>query len=346
MVNKADVDFFIEKILEFEETSSRLSILDNFSNFFTDRRKTFDSLKENASSDFKEIALSFEDLIEKFLFVTLVNRRKIDGINSLIKFSLNSKNPIALAQGIRALMEHACILSLLANEIEKLKTGLEGQNELIKIKEILTKSEKFIFRCYFGKSSKVESDKSKQALHTNDGLAVLKKKLPHVISDYDFLCEFVHPNHGSNLLVSISEVEKYLTQIESNFDRNEVVKMVLIGSRILDVIVNEEAYVYSLVGILGTISNRFFLDGAKLKNIFSVRKPIVQGDGKTKDSALFVSNARDVAEEIEFIYRHFDKNGFKIFGRKVDSMSTDYVFDLFNTNKGEIWVKVSFDRNL
>ena len=339
---KKDIDVFLNKLIEFKKASSRLSALDDFSKLLTERQKVFESFDENLSSEFKDIAKSFEDLLEKFLFVTLVNRRKIDAINSLITFSIDSKNPISLAQGIRALLEHACVLSMVAKEIEKLKIGLDGQNEFTKIKSVLDRSERFIYRCYFGKSSKVVADKSKQALHINDGLELLKNKLSSINDDYDYLCEFVHPNHGSNLLVSISEVEKYLTAIESNFDRDEVKKMIEIGKKILEAIEKEEAYVYSMVGVLSTIANRFIAKGAKLSNIFAAKKAVMKGDGKSKETSLFVSNGRDAAEEIELIYRYFEKNKYQILGRKVDSLSGDFIYDLFDTNKGKVWVKVSF----
>ena len=36
------------------------------------------------------------------------------------------------------------------------------------------------------------------------------------------------------------------------------------------------------------------------------------------------------------------KNKYQILGRKVDSLSGDFIYDLFDTNKGKVWVKVSF----
>jgi len=226
-----ELDIFLQKTREFKEASVRLSSLDDFSKHFVERRKIFEDFGANVSSEYKDIAISFEDLLEKFFFVTLVNRRKIDGINSLIGFSIDSKNSIALAQGIRALLEHACVLAMISNEIGKLKKGLVGLNEFSKIKSLLNKSDSFIYRCYFGKSSKVQPDKAKQAVHINDGLSLLKDKLPNIDENYDYLCEFVHPNHGSNLLVSTSDIDQYITSIVSNFDREEIVRMIVMNCR-------------------------------------------------------------------------------------------------------------------
>lgn len=338
-----ELDIFLQKIREFKETSLRLSSLDDFSKHFVERRKIFECFGVNVSSEYKDIAISFEDLLEKFFFVTLVNRRKIDGINSLIGFSIDSKNSIALAQGIRALLEHACVLAMISNEIGKLKKGLEGLNEFSKIKSLLNKSDSFIYRCYFGKSSKVQPDKAKQAVHINDGLSLLKDKLPNIDKDYDYLCEFVHPNHGSNLLVSTSDIDQYIISIVSNFDREEIMRMIVIGNRTLETIENDQSFIYSMIGILSTIANRFTIKGAKLSNVFSVRKPEIKGDGKTKETALLVSNGRGAVEEIEFIYGYFEKHSYQIYGRVVADMSEDFIYDLYDTNMGKVWVKVTLE---
>jgi hypothetical protein len=338
-----ELDIFLQKISEFKEASSRLSNLDEFSKHFEERRKVFEGFGENVSSEYKEIAISFEDLLEKFFFVTLVNRRKVDAINSLIEFSIDSKNAIALAQGIRALLEHASVIALISKEAEKLKMGLDGLNEFSKIKSLLNKSDSFIYRCYFGKSGKVEHDKAKQAVHINDGLDLLKDRLIDIDKDYDYLCEFVHPNHGSNLLISTSDVEKYLMSIESNFDRDEIIKMIVIGNKTLEVIDGDELFIYSMISILSTVANRFTTKGTKLSNVFSVRKPEIKGDGKTKETALFVSNGRDTAEEMKFIYNHFQKNSYQIYGQNIAEMSDGFIYDLFETSKGKVWVRMSLE---
>lgn len=336
-----EISTFTKKLKDFSEASTRLSVLDDFSKKFSERRKMFASLDAQMPQDFKEIAISFEDVVEKFLFVTLVNRRKIDGIVGLLLFSLDSKNPIALAQGIRALLEHACILCMVAYEIEKLKTGLNGQNEIEKIRKALTRSEIFLYRCYFGKSGKVVNEKGKQALHINDGLDALKTKFPSAIDDYDFLCEFVHPNYGSNLLVSVSEIEKYITSLDANFDRLEINRMISIGEKVLFEIESDEQFIYSICGILSMVANRFTANGAKLTNVFSVRKPVVKGNGKSKDTALYVTNGRDSGEEIEFVYGYLQKNSFKVYGRAPVGIENGFIYDLYETNKGKIWVKIS-----
>lgn len=335
------IDTFLKKLDLYRETSSRLSVLDNFSKHFEERRKLFEGFGQNVSSEYKEIAISFEDIVEKFLFVTLVNRRKIDGINALLKFSIDSKNSVALAQGVRALLEHACVLGLIASEVEKFKKGIDGLNQFSKIKNVFNKADGFIYRCYFGRGSKVESDKTKQAIHINDGLELLKYRLLNIDKDYDYLCEFVHPNHGSNLLVSTSDAHKYLNSIDLNFDRDEIVRMIEIGNRILEFLEKCEFFIHSMIGNLGEIGNRFATKGTKLTNVFSVRKPEISGDGKTKETALFVANGRGTFEEIEFIHAYFEKKYYQIYGRVVADISGGFIYDLYDTNKGKLWVRVS-----
>ena len=98
-----------------------------------------------------------------------------------------------------------------------------------------------------------------------------------------------------------------------------------------------------MVAILSTTANRFTTKGTKLSNIFSIRKPEIKGDGKTKETALFVSNGRDTAEEMKFIYDHFQKNSCQIYGQHIAEMSDGFIYDLFETSKGNVWVKMSLE---
>ncbi len=206
-------------INDFKETCSRLSPLDDFAQHFSSLQTSLESIASSKGSFFKKCAMRFSWIVKRFLFVSLVSRRKIEAINALIEFSINSKNSIALAQGARALVEHVAVQAEILSKLETFSERIKGLNEEEKIASTFLWAENFLHSCYFGRSPKVTSTKEDQALHISDCLRTLAKEYSETGIEYDFLCEYVHPNHGSNSLVSSTDYGEKLSSITcSNSD--------------------------------------------------------------------------------------------------------------------------------
>ena len=133
-------------------------------------------------------------------FLVQVCEWKISYIADALLHAIESQNPVSLANNSRALIEHIAALTFVAETLDKLGASLEGQGSEAKINEMLSKSERIQKRCYYGKSPKT-SDKNDAAPHIEgECLAAFEKFHPRIRDVYGFLCEYVHPNFGSNLL--------------------------------------------------------------------------------------------------------------------------------------------------
>lgn len=100
---------------------------------------------------------------------------------------MSSANPIALANNTRALVEHLDALVAVAKELDRLAQAVHGQNNQETINRMLERTEGFLHRAYYGKSSKVTSDKAEQALHVeSDCLAALRGDIKDIDEVYGF----------------------------------------------------------------------------------------------------------------------------------------------------------------
>jgi hypothetical protein len=333
-------DEFLKAISTHSEDSERLSQLDDLAMHFSALNKSLAELPEHKGAHFRTTAERYVTTLQGFMFVALVCRRKIDAINEILKFAHQSGNALALAQGIRSLVEHVAVQAEIAKVLEHLNESIKGQTDGEKIHLILRKAEIFVNRCYFGKSPKTTSDKEKQALHVNDCLKTLESDFIGVGEAYDFLCEFVHPNHGSNALVSIKDHRTLITSIVSDLDRPDTRDMLGIAISAFQVSEKIELKIHSNVGYLGGFANRFFLAKAKVSNVFSPKDIKPTGDGKTKETALFFPNARDHVEIYDLLYKFMKARRIEVGERVLDGIDGNFLFETFDSSIGVVWHKV------
>lgn len=331
---------FLKAISTHSEDSERLSQLDDLTLHFSALHKLLAELPEHKGAHFRTTAERYVTILEGFMFVALVCRRKIDAINEILKFAYQSGNALALAQGIRSLVEHVAVQAEIAKALKHLNESIKGQTEGEKIHEILRKAEIFVNRCYFGKSLKTTSDKEKQALHVNDCLKTLESDFIGVGEAYDFLCEFVHPNHGSNALVSSKDPRTLITSIVSDLSRPETRGMLSIATRAFKVSEGIELIIHSHVGYLGGFANRFFLAEAKVSNVFAPKKIKPSGDGKTKETALFFPNARDHGEIYDLFFKYMKDRRIDVGERVLQGIDGNFLYETFESSIGIVWHKV------
>lgn len=122
----------------------------------------------------------------------------------------------------------------------------------------------------------------------------------HVVrADYDFLCDFVHPNYGSNFLVTSGTLAEGLIDTPNEHVRNLNILFVkkclrywlyYKELRLLDANANLK---------LNSWLQRSQKRGAKASRIFSKKVPKYAGDGKTINTAYSFPSARDKVEEFE-----------------------------------------------
>jgi hypothetical protein len=272
----------------------------------------------------------------------LVSRRKIDAMNASISAAIKAKNAILVAHTARALLEHVAMQAEISSSLVSFANALHGQSDPTKISEAIRRAAAFLHRCYFGRSPKIENEKKDQAIHISECLRALEKELPGAAADYDFLCELVHPNHGSNLLVSTLEAGERIKSVVADFSSPEIQRMARICTSLLETTEGVELRISSYVGKLGMFGNRFLLPNAKISNVFAERVLVPEGDGKSRETAYRFPTARDPMEAISAFYQFCERQRVLVLGRINGGADEGGVYDAYTTSRGTVWCKVKY----
>jgi hypothetical protein len=217
---------------------------------------------------------------------------------------------------------------------------LRGQGQEKAINEALGKTEKFIYRSFYGKSPKLTDDKNEQAIHVNDFLKALKKDISDIEEVYDFLCEYVHPNYGSNLLVSTGQLGRGRLKPPEDFHR-ETLDNIQRYCSLFMLFLREQGIEHDYVFIkLQNLLELCFRQGVKVTNVFSRKLHEPQGDGKSRRTAFFFPKARTAIEAVNLSYEFLRNGGYSVQKRENGGLTDRFVYDIYTTNKGMVWFKI------
>jgi len=256
--------------------------------------------------------------------------------------AINEANVLVAALCARSIHEHAAILSYLVHETANGIAKLERQKEGPKISLELKRFRKKLSKVFYGSTIKQTNRPPERVLHINTLRKRLALDIPGEIRDYSLLCEYVHPNYGSNLLLTKGELG------EGILGSNEAIQLAVMKFLMLATTTKSK---YVERGI-----QNLFVDGVKImqfasialdpatkvETLFVARKLKVLGDGKSAKSAFHFPNARNHHEHIEMQHRTLQKNGLRP-GRKELRSEGGHWYDLHHTSKGNVWFRIPPD---
>ena len=314
---------------------------------FDDYDKTMARVRASASAriatlddPLKAIASRLFDVADKGFFLLQVCEWKLDYLAEAIVHAIDAKNPIALANNTRGLVEHLAALITLIKEFERLEERLRGQGSEKAMCAALETIEQYLYRAYYGKSPKSGAAKDERAHHVNDCLAQLKEDVPDIEDVYDFLNEYVHPNYGSNLLVSTGQLGSGRLNPPEDVHRETLDRMRRYCSLCM-LLLEERGVAGAAVFIrLQALLEHFFRSGARVSNVFAIKAPQPEGDGRSKETAYWFPKARSAMEAMKLCYEVLQTGGFTVEGKEIGGIEEGFIYDVYATDRGMIWFKV------
>jgi len=264
----------------------------------------------------------------------------------------NELNPLSLANNCRSLLEQVAALSYCMQAVETMLDGLKDQGSLNRVDAAISKAEIILRRTYEGEGKKKNLSSDIEAIHVHTTIEHLDKKLDDSIISYEYLCDFVHPNRGNNLLVSGGQIGKGKIHSRSNEDKN-IVKIATIGIALLVFSTEALGITYPIITWrTHHLVELCFTRGAKISNVFSTKKPFPSGDGRTKETAFFFKNARTAQESMNLSYQYLNDNGHSVqpHNRSNGGVATVdgimYAYDKWRTKGEDIWFKIPAYRGI
>jgi hypothetical protein len=290
---------------------------------------------DDGDSEIAKVAHLLNEFATAHFFSTLVFRFKTREIARGILDAESQENLVVLFNLARAFMEHTASLAFQNQALEKAVAEIETKQTFEQFDRTIRKHRKVVDRVYYGGEG---SPRDAKRLHTNDLLEALAKVDQRASKDYATLCEFVHPNYGSNLLVSSGELSAGSIGLPSEAMKNELylARNVIERCAALDweLVISGTRHLSKIENWIDTAS----AEGTKLSQLFSVRVGH-SGDGKTKETAIFFKKARTHNEAIQAFYLYLERQGISLHQRRLAAVEGGFLFDIVLTDKGPLWIK-------
>ena len=300
----------------------------------------------SSSSELYALALRLTKCGHDGYFVIRVCLHKISQLVQALCRAIEDNNAISLANNTRALVEHAAALAYVGQKMIDLISGLGGQTSEHRITEVLGRYETVMRRIYYGGSPKGKGTTREKAPHvTGDYLFLLEKDLPVIKDVYEFLCEYVHPNYGSNTLVSSGALSRGRLGVPCG-DHPEVLKGFFLACYICIEYVREKAFRLTALAIqINEMANNCHHPGATVRNVFVSRKVVLEGDGLSRDSAIFFPNALSPFDDVQMTMKFLrelcpDENPIREYGPSIGC----FIYVIYSTSKGKMWFKYNTSR--
>jgi len=262
--------------------------------------------------------------------LSLVGQYKIREVARGISEALISQNETVLFNLTRSLVEHTAALAYQLGTLEKAVNEFPKKTEIKVLRATIGQHHQAARLLYYNE---------KAAVHVHDMIKSLAMRFESARSEYDALCEFVHPNYGSNKLVSSGRLGS--GQIRSHAEElgPELIKIHWLIERcamlVDDDFKKETTFYLTRIGSWIEIACQ---DGAKLGQVFSVRGA-VSGDGQSKETAVFFKKARTHREAMEAFYNFLKTEKLLMLSRRTAAVEDGFLFDEVATDKGTRWFK-------
>jgi len=300
---KTDKNALTALLKKFVEKQQKLQIFDDYENKLAPMIEGYQEKIRSLDNSVKPIAEKLLNISNHSFYLLLTVQWKIYHVVRALIRSLEDSNPISIAIETRALLEHIALYVTVGSTVAKLEERLKDQSSEIKIIELLDYSDRILNRAYYGRSPKIAKSKDDASIHINDLLKNLSVELVRTQELYNFLCEYVHPNYGSNKLISSGIMAGGNLNISSDDFESEIKPIKAICSLLITYLMDDVVHMSSPLR-LQMLLDRCFTKKAKFSNVFSVKNPEPDGNGKTKETAFYFSNARTKVKVFRQTFTH------------------------------------------
>jgi hypothetical protein len=327
---------------EYHDHRDHFRMFEDFDNAMAGMQSSVEKKLEQSREPLKTVAERLFKLSRDGFFLVQVCEWKITYIAEALLHSIETRNHLSLANNSRALIEHVAALVFILEALKSLRESLAGQGSETKIKEAISKTEMVLHRAYYGTSPKGKN-KTEAAPHIeSECLAAFEKHVKDIREAYDFLCEYVHPNYGSNMLVSTGQLGRGRLNPSPEFHKDTIDRICRYCSLTM-LFLRDQAVSISgnLVHLKDLVDRCLSNKGGKISSVFTLKSAIPEGNGESKETAFFFPKARTPAEAIELTYRYLEESGIKLVGdRQNAGICEGFIYDVYPTSRGRIWFKI------
>ncbi|MGF9741436.1 hypothetical protein ABEX38_29140 [Priestia megaterium] len=327
----------------------------NYLNINTDIQ--FDSTASD-DSVIKDISEKLYELTKQALVLQEVFNLKFYYLYDALIYSINRENYLMLAENARALFEHIGTLAYLSIETEKISQNFKNTNDaenfLIDFSILINHYQILFYNTVSLQGGKLVDKEDNELLFSKLFPTYISLSLSHheekvLKNDFMFLSDFVHPNLGSNLLVTNGYLKKESNIYISDEERSNIIEKLL-------------ASIHRLLEMSRDLEIRFIRAGLKIQDMYRISlnkhdsveglfSPLIAskgkfkavvGDGKTANTAINFPIARSIAEEIELCSIYIRQNDLEKRSYKFEYIKGGWMYYSYRKRNQKVWFKKKF----
>lgn len=151
------------------------------------------------------------------------------------------------------------------------------------------------------------------------------------------LCEYVHPNYGSNALVSTGRLASGQLNPPPEYHRQTAHQFLRYCELAMLYLKRQGIQHAGAVLRLQPLLDLCFVPNASISNAFAKKSAVPKGDGTAKDSAYYFPKARTKQEANQLSCEFLTQRGDVIEKVSVGAIGGDSIHDVFTTDKGTVW---------
>lgn len=324
-----------EVISNFLGSQERFEVFDDFDAGPLSKKL---SLSVGGGSPQFQVADTLHSLARHHFFFQRVAMLKVCRIAQAILIIAEHENPTAHMVLVRTLVEHTATLSFQLRALRKVLPDLSNKSGHESMIQAIFSHDLVVQRLYYGRSPKGTG--TEKQYHIEDMLKAFEQDFKGLRTAYDSLCEYVHPNFGSNYLLSSGRLGSGQLGLGPTAYAKEVEEASDCAIRCLDLSQYYAREIAAELVKLQTFIEIASLPKQKPTGIFSTKGLSHEGDGNSKKTAIEFKNARTPAEAVGMIHRLLEERGLSLVGPKhIGGIEEGYIYDVFPTDKGKVWLK-------
>jgi hypothetical protein len=326
----------------FMSSQANLAFLNDFDEAMRGREERLPSRQSGDPA--ADWAWLLYELARTHFYMLRVANLKIVRIAKGIRWAIEAGNATVQMTLVRSLLEHTAALSFQTEELAGLNDDLSRQADSCKLRQAIERHQKTVRNIYFNQSyTGCGGTTQKPDFHVNDYRKVLQNDYPEEERTYDRLCQFVHPNYGSNYLVSSGELGRGLLDRDYSEYEPDIEFANTCTRKCLELAHRYETEASTYLLFLDSRIEIAGKSGKRPMTIFSEKGLSHEGDGRAKESAIFFNKARSHVEAIEMT-RRFLRSENRIFKMSiVEGIEGGFLYERIETDLGDLWFRTRTD---
>ncbi|MBT3492487.1 MAG: hypothetical protein HN461_09390 [Rhodospirillaceae bacterium] len=235
-------------------------------------------------------------------------------------------------------------MAYLLNELKSLDEKLGRQHETEKINAMLGAFSKKVEKLYYGTGYFEHATRSLKPIHINELVKSFGNDITDEKKKYAYLCDFVHPNLGVNLLISDGGLGQGRVEPDQTIVSSLIGYILELDGDMARFTDGKEAEFFDfLVFRMKYYCDELLIGSSNINNIFSRNiKKGISGTGVSSKDPITFSNVKSYSQYINALLQFLEDKEIDPLTRRGEYGAKGNNFDVYKKNGRDVWILINW----